>query len=1347
MTLYGIPLLWLSLLFSAWCGRTVETHTRIFRNTHMSSQWCCGLPSKESARSRGREVPSCSDCHRISHRPRVGVRDGRNHMGIRIASYNNAYDFHQGFGLYVTRTWRPSSSRDIPRVGRVQYRDSSASDDEQIIDVYSDRDILRHGHDVGHHQSSLLHLMGLWESLSAGLQSLPGDPNVVAQAMRVCLGSSETAPHFLSRGVALAMRLAELPCSGKDTWVTCDVIAAAIVSTVYGSANVFPFKMISDKLGKNVAQMSQDVVKVSKLPQRIDVYDDDAAAAIRDMCLAFYDINATGIEVINRLMTLEEIQRRDAGASQALYHCLALEALQVYAPLGHALGIKRESLSLENISLELLFPSSYKKTLDWLNTYVSQHDAILESARKNLETAVASYPKFSEVAGGIQVESRTKSAISTLKKLLRLGDLSQGGRKREEVFDVLGLRAIVLPRDDLEDSERAAVEGCYIVERVAAGMWPVIESRSKDYIASPKPNGYSSLHRTVVMADGEQDEVTMVELQIRTEKMHQMAEKGDAAHGAYKGGLSVAQAQNLQEIQGKNLDQITSWLSSSSDEETYSNVGEALFRSIDLNGDGEVSLSELHEVMEELGDTSVMGAEELLKKFDTNSDGVISLEEFMEFQKLMGLSSAIAQMDETYAQSLTQVTSSDLEQAPKGPSISNRSQDSSNALHVWGRGRIFGRPGGRHSTCVFRDGEDHLSSGSSFEDLGDEPGTKRNESTVRNGSGYGRATVITIDQEHESFDARVQPEIGPPPAVPADPPSTREENVQATPSEPNYASSFDNAMHGFRRLFGKAGTEKIEATWSLEGLSAITVENCAGKKVPKNQITLPRHGPVIFGAVHNKDNDYIIDIPTVSGRHARFEVIRDRVNGISKCVIMDMGSTNGVWVNRSKIQPFKEVHLFPGDVICLAEPGIAFKVDANDSPPTACPATKDALLLAESLEAEAATLGVFAPKMRHGRDVSSFFRKLVQQGEYQAGYMLLLGEAMRNPEDGSIWAQLAGIERQRARRKIQYSNAATVRVFLRAAIEQFELVEDPDERRRSLARVFTSWALLEFDMRNDGPARILFQKGVRSLKKLSDVKESTKRLGKLLCSWATREWKLNDLVVAARLCSEALEVDQSNPYILTLAGKVKSETGSYQEARKLFKAAVRADKSYLPALQAWGKMEASLNNLEYARKLFRAACSLEESNQYILQAWAVAESNAGFINKARDLFKQCIDAHPTCRAALHGWAKLEEENGLNSDARLLYRKVLELKPKSRRALSSLGRLERLLGDLDESERLLRKAIAIDSKHVASLQELANTLKMKKQFSEAHTLEKKVTRLNASYRSQLKRVKSTEILID
>lgn len=1309
----------------------------------MSNQWFCGLPSKESARSMGREVPSCSDCHRISQRPRVGVRDSRNPIGTRIASYGILCDTYLRLGLYVSPTLRQSSSRDVPRVGRVQYRDSSASDDERVIDIYSDR----YSEDAGHQQSSLLHLMGLWESLSVQLQSLPGDPTVVAQAMRVCLGSSNTAPYFVSRGVSLAVRLAELPCSAKDTWVTCDVIAAAIVSTVYGSATVFPFKMISDKVGKSVAQMSQDVVKVSKLPQRIDVYDDDAAAAIRDMCLAFYDINATGIEVINRLMTLEEIQKRGAGASQALYHCLALEALQVYAPLGHALGIKGESLALENVSLELLFPSSYRKTLDWLSTYVSQHDAILESARKNLEVAVASHPMFSEVAGGIRVESRTKSAISTLKKLLRLGDLSQGGRKREEVFDVLGLRAIVSPRDDLKDSERAAIKGCYIVERVAADMWPVIESRSKDYITSPKPNGYSSLHRTVVVADGVQDEVTMVELQIRTDKMHDMAEKGGAAHGVYKGGLSVAQAQNLQEIQGKNLDQITSWLSSSSDEEQNSNVGEALFRSIDLNGDGEVSLNELQEVMEELGDTHFMGAEELLKKFDTNSDGVISLEEFMEFQKLMGLSSVIAQIDETYAKSLTQVTLSDPGKNLKGPSVSNRSPDDSAALHVWGRDGFVVRPGESHKTRVFRDGEDHMSSGSSFEDLGDEPGRKRNESALRNGRGYGRATVVTVDEDYGSFEGRVQPEIGPPPAVPADPPSTRVDKIGATAPESKYTSSFDNAMHGFRRLFGKAGTEKIEATWSLEGLSAIHVKDCGGRRIPKNQITLPRHGPVIFGAVQNKDNDYIIDVPTVSGRHARFEVIRDRVNGISKCVIMDLGSTNGVWVNRSKIQPFKEVNLFPGDVICLAEPGIAFKVDANDTAPVSCPATQDALLLAESLETEAATVGVFAPKMRQGRDVSSFFRKLVQQGEYQAGYMLLLGEAMRNPEDGSIWAQLAGIERQRARRKIQYSNAATVRMFMRAATEQFELVEDADERRRSLARVFTSWAMLEFDMRNDGPARILFQKGVRALKKLSDVKESNKSLGKLLCSWATREWKLNDLVVAARLCSEALEVDQTNPYILTLAGKVKAEAGAYQEARKLFKAAVRADKNYLPALQAWAKMEASLNNLEYARKLFRAACSLEESNQYILQAWAVAESNAGFINKARDLFKQCVDAHPTCRAALHGWAKLEEENGLNSDARLLYRKVLDLKPKSRRALSSLGRLERLIGDLDESERLLRKAIAIDSQHVASLQELANTLKMKKQFSEARALEKKVVRLNASYRSQLKRAKSTEILID
>jgi len=487
---------------------------------------------------------------------------------------------------------------------------------------------------------------------------------------------------------------------------------------------------------------------------------------------------------------------------------------------------------------------------------------------------------------------------------------------------------------------------------------------------------------------------------------------------------------------------------------------------------------------------------------------------------------------------------------------------------------------------------------------------------------------------------------------------------------------------------------------------------------------------------------------------------------------MDMGSTNGVWVNRSKIMPFKEVSLFPGDVVCFAEPRIAFKIDAKLDEQSASaisienagdqssgvplgPAVLAGLSVAETLEAQAASVGIFAPSTASSSsssasaDADAVYQKLLNKGEFQGAYMLLLGEAMKSPEDGAVWAKLAGIERQRARRKLQNSTVATTRVFLRAAIERFDAIDDQDERRKSLARVFSTWAMLEFDVRNDGPARIIFQKGVRCLTKVSDaVKNKNELLAKLLCNWATREWKLKDLTVAMRLCTEALDADPDNPFVLTLAGKILAQAGKHRDARQKFQKAVTNDRTYMPALQAWAKMEAELNRMEFARKLFQAAYIGEPDNQYILQAWAHAEGTApsGDINRARKLYEECAEAHPTCRAALHGWAKLEDDNGCYAEAKALYERVLDLKPTSKRTLSCLGRLERVLGNLDESEALLRRAIALDAKHVASLQELALTLKEKRgksQLIESKELTKRVGRINSAYRIQVSLVRQQQ----
>ena len=1247
-----------------------------------------------------------------------------------------------------------------------------------------------------------LQLVGLWDRLSAKIQHVPGNPSVVANAMKVCVSNTTGSIDVLRRGMALCTRLAELAeeyslmesagdSKERTISITTDVIAAAMLSEVFPSLKAFPGSIVRSKVSRGVAMVAEDVLKVRQLAGWIDVYEDGAVQAARRMCLAFYDVGSIAVEVVRRLVGLEEVVLAGHdGATGYRYQADALEAVQLYAPLGHALGLKSLSLKLENAALELLFPTSHKKTSEWLDTYVSLHDAILESARLHLEEAIMSDPEFLAKAERVEVQARTKSAISTLKKLLRLGNLQEGGRKREEVFDVLGLRIIVVPKHvgsddttgvvDADAAEKAAAEACYVVERIAANLWPVIESRSKDYIASPKLNGYSSIHKSVIVADRGVlfDEATTVELQIRTAAMHQMAELGNAAHSAYKGGLTVAQTKSLREVQEQKMCDLLA----SADSSAAYDAGEGLFRAIDANGDGEVSLSELRAVLEELGDA---GADSLLEQFDLNNDGVISLEEFMEFQKAMGLSSAISLIDERYARSVPQVADATMGSTSSGSirpytgghsvqvnqsvgragtsshdDASGGAGSNSSAMHVWGPGSHFSFGDVqtfRNRAMAFTDGEEAGSLHGSLDEPRALSSETRDEAArnLRDSYGSRKGSVVVLDDRSNGSTganglSRKSLEVssqGVADTSETPPPS-------ATTSYPTPPRN-DNTI---RRLFSKAGTQEIESTWSIEPINAIEVANAVGKPFPVGSIDLPRHGPIIVGAVRNGDNDLVIDIPTVSGRHGRLEVIRDRANGLSKCLVMDLGSTNGIWVNRSKITPYKEVSLFPGDVVCFAEPKISFKIDANlatgadaltGTPGGSLvaphgPAVIAGLSVAETLEAQAASVGIFAPPINS--DADAVYRNLLKAGEFQSAYMLLLGEAMKSPEDGTIWAKLAGIERQRARRKLQNSTVATTRVFLRAAVERFDAIEDQDVRRMSLARTFSTWAMLEFDMRNDGPARIIFQKGVRSLSKLSEnVEGKNSLLAKLLCNWATREWKLKDLTVAMRLCTEALDVDPQNPFVLTLAGKISVQSGKHEVARQLFQKAIAADRQFMPALQAWGRMEAQLNRMEIARKVFQSAYISEPDSQYILQAWAHAEATApsGNLARARELYAECVAKHPTCRAALHGWAKLEDDNACYADAKALYERVLALKPTSKRTLSCLGRLERMLGNLDESEAFLRRAISLDAQHVASLQELALTLKARRghpQLIESKELTKKVARINSAYRIQVSRVR-------
>jgi tetratricopeptide (TPR) repeat protein/ppGpp synthetase/RelA/SpoT-type nucleotidyltranferase len=954
-----------------------------------------------------------------------------------------------------------------------------------------------------------------------------------------------------------------------------------------------------------------------------------------------------------------------------------MEALHIYAPMGHALGLTAVASDMEEISLRLLFPTSFAEVAQWVALRTDTNKGVLHRCGERLQCAVSNHPEFKTLASSISIQTRTKSARSTMKKLLRSG-ASGGGRQRDQVYDLIGLRAIVHPllplTEDLDSDtnetsmQEKAVQACYLVERIAHSLWETVPGRSKDYIASPKANGYRSLHSTV-RVEGETD-VTIarganigqmnekemygngdisrppatMELQIRTQAMHEQAEMGDSAHAAYKGGLDVAQSRRLRRL--TRLMGVSS--GQGEDRGSVAKTAHALFRDLDLDGDGHVSAEEMERAIEELGGDSVanFGTRAIMAAADENGDGVVSPEELMSLQKRV-------------ASTL----------------LTNARKTKFSSLHV-----------------------------------------------------------PTIETKPDLEAGR------------------RVQRVQ-------------NAMQGFMRMFSRAGVPRPDAEWRITEMSS---DKSNGKVYAS---VLPVHGPWVIGAVMDRDCDMVVDLPTVSGRHARLEVIRKA--GSSVCMLTDLGSTNGTWVNAARITPFQEVPLYPNDVIRLAEPGIEFRVTvARAADGEGGEGREENELIQRSWIDLALGMiqrlykeqhGVVIEGVQRAEDVERVARELLGLGSYGQAYASLASGVVAMPQEPTLWALLASVERHRARHKQENSSGGTVRAFFRAAVEAFELMKADDVKSRGLARVFSSWAKFEFDYRNEGAGRKLFRKGVDWARIADSYADNEYLVAKLLHSWARRERKGGDAFAAAQLCHEALDACPTNAHVLTLLGTIEADAGKVESARKRFESVASLTPDHLgmsvhtnknnnksdsngtskspdprvPALQAWARMEATLGNATLARELFTKAVHLDPNNTFVLQAFAVAESKTGGDPEvARGMFEQCIEIDPGCRAAYHAWARMEEGLGNLDEARRLYAAVLRLDPRSTAALGSLGRLEWRHGNLEEGRRLLQMALEVDPRHVGSLQELASLLRSENETSQAYRLEKKVRRLVQDRRAAL-----------
>ncbi len=186
---------------------------------------------------------------------------------------------------------------------------------------------------------------------------------------------------------------------------------------------------------------------------------------------------------------------------------IAVETLEIYAPIAYRLGIRKVSRELQDLSLPFAHPEEFARTSALLATKQSELDHRLLKFRTSL------FAELAEQKIPVRKEThRIKGLYSLYRKLLNKNwDI-------EKIYDMLAVRVIVGTIDD-----------CYRVLGVVHALWRPLPGRIKDYIAFPKPNGYRSLHTTVFTGDG-----GTVEIQIRTEEMHQEAEYGIAIHFAYK---------------------------------------------------------------------------------------------------------------------------------------------------------------------------------------------------------------------------------------------------------------------------------------------------------------------------------------------------------------------------------------------------------------------------------------------------------------------------------------------------------------------------------------------------------------------------------------------------------------------------------------------------------------------------------------------------------------------------------------------------------------------------------------------------------------------------------------------
>lgn len=277
-----------------------------------------------------------------------------------------------------------------------------------------------------------------------------------------------------------------------------ETIAAGLIHDTLEDTGVTA-EEIEKEFGKNILFLVEGVTKLGRVRyQGMERHTE----SLRKFFMAMAeDIRVVTIKLSDRLHNIRTLEHVRPDKQKRI----ALETLEIYAPIANRLGIWKLKGMLEDASFPYVYPEEYKKVVALRRTKGKETIKRLEKVYKNIQT---------ELVKNNLPDARIDYRIKYLYSLYR--KLEEKGMDIDQIYDISAMRVIV--KD---------VSECYQVLGIIHSMWKPVANRFKDYIAIPKPNGYQSIHTAVFTGDG------IVEIQIRSEEMHHEAEYGSAAHITY----------------------------------------------------------------------------------------------------------------------------------------------------------------------------------------------------------------------------------------------------------------------------------------------------------------------------------------------------------------------------------------------------------------------------------------------------------------------------------------------------------------------------------------------------------------------------------------------------------------------------------------------------------------------------------------------------------------------------------------------------------------------------------------------------------------------------------------------